>query len=702
MRFSRAFSIIGIACWCAMVAPVAFAEDDILEAMEAVNRKLAETPNDPVLLVQRSQLYTLKAQYDLAIADLNQADQLSGLPTLQYEKAKLFLTAGWNETGLEHANRYVASNPNDYQGYLVRARLLAKLDRLPDSAKDYFQVLDKNRDAALDVFIEGARALTTESGEHLPQALKILEQGIARIGPVITLQSAALEAEIRQNSWDAALARVDKITQQMPRKDSWLAKRGDILVKAGRYDEARQAYQSALDAIAKLNPNQRRHPDTVAMEKQLKELVATTGDLAGRSVAPETKLLDKEAAPLRVPPQFASTPTNLPPLAPGSKLHTYYIAAEEVDWDYAPSGNVLQEPFCGDADDLPGALVPNRIGMRYKKSVYREYMDGTFQRLKVRSGHWRHLGMLGPLLRAEVGDQIRIVFKNRTRYLASMHPHGVTYLKNSEGSGYNDMTAPGLKADDAVAPGKEHTYDWLVTEEAGPGPADGSSVVWLYHSHVHAPRDSNAGLIGAMIITAKGKSRPDGSPVDVDREFVTLFNIYDENVSWHFESNLKQAFGSTNTVNWNDLLFIESNKKHAINGFVFGNLPLLSAYQNERVRWYLLGMGTEADLHTSHWHGNTVLHHGRRTDVVELLPASMKIADMRPQNPGIWMYHCHVNDHMLEGMSARYEVLPSNETTQRVPPSKAVADAAAKANTVGKPGVPSSQAPPTPAAKSAK
>jgi hypothetical protein len=61
-----------------------------------------------------------------------------------------------------------------------------------------------------------------------------------------------------------------------------------------------------------------------------------------------------------------------------------------------------------------------------------------------------------------------------------------------------------------------------------------------------------------------------------------------------------------------------------------------------------------------------------------------------------------VNDHMLEGMSARYEVLPSNETTQRVPPSKAVADAAAKPNTVGKPGVSASQPPPTPAAKSAK
>jgi FtsP/CotA-like multicopper oxidase with cupredoxin domain len=76
------------------------------------------------------------------------------------------------------------------------------------------------------------------------------------------------------------------------------------------------------------------------------------------------------------------------------------------------------------------------------------------------------------------------------------------------------------------------------------------------------------------------------------------------------------------------------------------------------VRWYLVALGDSADLHTPHWHGNTVLYEGRRTDVVELLPASMKVADMRADNPGIWLYHCHVNEHAKAGMVARYEVEP--------------------------------------------
>ena len=60
-----------------------------------------------------------------------------------------------------------------------------------------------------------------------------------------------------------------------------------------------------------------------------------------------------------------------------------------------------------------------------------------------------------------------------------------------------------------------------------------------------------------------------------------------------------------------------------------------------------MSMGTEVDLHTPHWHGNTVVV-VMRMDTVELLPASMAVADM-VRRPGIWLFHCHVNDHITPG-----------------------------------------------------
>jgi FtsP/CotA-like multicopper oxidase with cupredoxin domain len=90
-------------------------------------------------------------------------------------------------------------------------------------------------------------------------------------------------------------------------------------------------------------------------------------------------------------------------------------------------------------------------------------------------------------------------------------------------------------------------------------------------------------------------------------------------------------------------------------------LPGLDMNEGERVRWYLFGLGSENDLHTAHWHGLRVLEEGRRrTDVVELLPASMKVADMEADNPGQWLLHCHVAEHMANGMFARVTVYPTN------------------------------------------
>lgn len=337
----------------------------------------------------------------------------------------------------------------------------------------------------------------------------------------------------------------------------------------------------------------------------------------------------------------------------------YYIAADEVEWNYAPSGlNQITGEAFGDEESVFVQRGPNRIGSTYLKSQYREYTDNTFTTLKPVPAEWQHLGILGPAIHAEVGDTIRIVFKNNTRFPASMHPHGVLYEKNSEGAGYEDGTNGADKDDDAVPPGGTVTYVWQVPERAGPGPMDPSSVIWMYHGHVDEPADTNAGLIGPLIITKHGMARPDGSPSDVDREFVTLYTVFDENSSLYIDDNIKKFPTRPKTVKADDDEFIESNLMHSINGYVYGNLPLdaMTMHVGERVRWYVMAQGTEVDLHTPHWHGNTVVLNGMRTDVASLLPMSMLVADMQPDAVGTWFYHCHVNDHISAGMQARYRV----------------------------------------------
>ena len=338
-------------------------------------------------------------------------------------------------------------------------------------------------------------------------------------------------------------------------------------------------------------------------------------------------------------------------------VRTYYISADRVVWDYAPYGrNRITGKAFDDVADTYVKSGPGRIGSSYVKCLYRGYTDGGFKHLLKRKPDERYLGLLGPVIRAEVGDTIKVVFRNTCPFPTSIHPHGVFYKKDSEGAPYNDGTSGEDTLDDGVPTGATHTYTWQVPERAGPGPGDGSSVMWMYHSHTYEVSDTYAGLMGPMEITATGMAKPDGSPKDVDREVFALFSVMNENNSPFLRQNLHR-FAQPPYPPLDDEDFQESNLMHAINGYVFGNQPMITMHAGEHVRWYVMSMGTEVDLHTPHWHGNTVSVNGMRMDVVSLLPAGMVVADMVPDDPGIWLFHCHVNDHNRAGMLTRYEVL---------------------------------------------
>jgi manganese oxidase len=328
-------------------------------------------------------------------------------------------------------------------------------------------------------------------------------------------------------------------------------------------------------------------------------------------------------------------------LEEAGQIREYFIAAEEMEWDYSPSGINL---FTGKPYTMDELVYlqndTNRIGKKNVKAIYRLYTDNTFSTPLITTDD-AQLGILGPVIRAEVGDQVKVVFKNRSMFKMSIHPHGVKYDTNNEG-----ITG--------IDPGDTFTYQWDVPASAGPASRDGSSVCWMYHSHVmdHMGQDMYAGLVGPLVVYKKGMLK-NNKAKDVDAERFAFFMVFDENASLYLDSN------NTKYTNGNpdkdDPDYQESNKKHCINGLMFGNQQYKVGL-GQNVRWYLFALGNEVDWHTLHWHGNTVVFRDSRTDVVSIGPANMAVADMKADNPGTWQFHCHVHDHMMAGMDALYTV----------------------------------------------
>jgi FtsP/CotA-like multicopper oxidase with cupredoxin domain len=328
----------------------------------------------------------------------------------------------------------------------------------------------------------------------------------------------------------------------------------------------------------------------------------------------------------------------------------YYIAADEVTWNYATSGT----------DVLTGKpLVPDKhqLGFVYHKVVYHGYTDGSFATVQQRTADEQYMGLLGPPIHAEVGDTVIVVFKNNAPFPLSFHVHGLRYLKTSEGAPYRDGSATSAKPGDAVAPGTIYTYHFDVPERSGPGPMDPSSVLWMYHSHTDELRDVNTGLIGPIVVTRRGAARADGSPADVDREVFTLFAQMEESESRLIKENLADKLTNPRNIKPGPD-FRDVNGIFSINGFVFGNMPMIDVHVGQHTRWYVMASMSDFDFHAPHWHGETVTLNGMRTDTLQVGPMGMQIADMVPDNPGVWLYHCHVNIHLEEGMVTRFRTLP--------------------------------------------
>jgi predicted negative regulator of RcsB-dependent stress response len=128
--------------------------------------------------------------------------------------------------------------------------------------------------------LERAQALASAGDGHVAEALRSLDEGVAELGPVVTLQLLAIELELRRKTYDAALARLDAVAAQSPRKETWLERRGQILASAGRAAEAGEAFVAALAAVEALPPPRRRVRAVIELEARLRTALARSSSRA--------------------------------------------------------------------------------------------------------------------------------------------------------------------------------------------------------------------------------------------------------------------------------------------------------------------------------------------------------------------------------------------------------------------------------------
>ncbi len=258
-RFRPILAAVAFALSALLSIPAA-AHEDIRKQIDDLDRRIQASPDEADLYLRRAELHRIHRDWDEARADYRRARRLDpGLDVVDLCLGRLFLDQDRPKKAAAELDRYLGNRPESAEGYLVRARARAALGRRQEAVDDYRRALSlpAPRPPSPDTWIELARLLAGDGKGRPEEALRTLEEGIATLGPIVTLEMPAIELEISLRRFDDALRRVDVVAAQAGRKERWILQRAEILRLAGRSGEAAGAYEEVLRLIADLPADRR-------------------------------------------------------------------------------------------------------------------------------------------------------------------------------------------------------------------------------------------------------------------------------------------------------------------------------------------------------------------------------------------------------------------------------------------------------------
>lgn len=245
-------------------ASPALAHGPYHELIGQANQRVRNRPDDPEAYLHRSELERAHGDHQAALADLAQAARLRpGDDRIQLLRGRALVDAGQPRMAKILLDRVLGRQPDNVPALRERARARRALNDPGGAADDAERAFARVPRPTLEDHL--ARASAQIAAGRRAQALRGLDEAIARLGPVVTLQQPALDLELELRRWDQALARLATLAAQSPRQETFHHRRGEILLRAGRPDEARASFRAALTAIAALPHHLRTTPAMVEL-----------------------------------------------------------------------------------------------------------------------------------------------------------------------------------------------------------------------------------------------------------------------------------------------------------------------------------------------------------------------------------------------------------------------------------------------------
>ncbi len=310
--------------------------------------------------------------------------------------------------------------------------------------------------------------------------------------------------------------------------------------------------------------------------------------------------------------------------------------ARDSDYPPRPWAKAAKEhlPPGEPGKDYTPAVIPNGNKAEYKivEGVKVFHLIAEPIEWEVAGGliihTWGYNGSVpGPLIEVAQGDRVRIYVTNKLPASTTVHWHGVLIICGMDG--VSGLTQP------AIPPGQTFLYEFIFPD----------SGTFMYHPHHDTMTQEGMGLTG-MIIVHKREPDPEKRP---DRDFSIMLH------EWSIDVGTSKP---------NPLVMADFNIL-TMNGKVMPDTEPLVAKLGDTV-WIRYGNLSATDHHPIHLHGYSFktigTDGGWASDKSVLVPETtvlvpvgvVKVTEFLANNPGDWIFHCHMTHHTMNQMGHQF------------------------------------------------
>jgi len=218
------------------------------ELTRALDLEVALHPDDGELRLQRARVYLLTRQWRPALAELDAAArQGADRDVVGTTRGRVLLDAGKARAARAEFDRVLRRRPDAYGTLFERGRAWLALGNGQQAADDFGRAIAGLKAPQPEQVIARRDALLSLG--RRAAAVRALDEGMARIGHVASLELAAIDLEAEMGRHARALRRIDRLLAATPQNPAWIALRAELLQRAGRSPEARADYARALSMI---------------------------------------------------------------------------------------------------------------------------------------------------------------------------------------------------------------------------------------------------------------------------------------------------------------------------------------------------------------------------------------------------------------------------------------------------------------------